>query len=292
VLTCALIGGPESGWLSLSTLSRAIGGVAFFGVFILVERRRLHPMLDLALFRSIPFIGAVTAMFAYAASAQVMASLLPLYLQNARGHATLAAGIAMLPFALAMLILPQAGRRLARYLDACRILTLGLLLVAAGNLLMAWAADGGSDLAVACAMALLGSGGGLLNGETQKAIMGTVPPQRAGLASGISTTARFTGILLGFSSLSAVLAGAMRHVLPQQACSIRELPCPLPPQLAADLAAGDIERALARYPQWATPLHQLVRHAYAAGFPVVFVSAALLASVAALIVFRCMRKAV
>jgi hypothetical protein len=48
-------------------------------------------------------------------------------------------------------------------------------------------------------MAILGSGGGLLNGETQNAIMGSVPRDRAGMASGISTTARFSGILLGFA---------------------------------------------------------------------------------------------
>ena len=58
-------------------------------------------MLDLALFRIPNFVGAVIAMFAYAASAQVMASVLPLYLQNGLGQKPLGAGVAMLPFALA-----------------------------------------------------------------------------------------------------------------------------------------------------------------------------------------------
>lgn len=59
-------------------------------------------------------------------------------------------------------------------------------------------------------MAVLSSGGGLLNGETQKAIMSVMPPERAGMASGISTTARFSGILLGFATLGAVLSSQVR----------------------------------------------------------------------------------
>ena len=60
-------------------------------------------------------------------------------------------------------------------------------------------------------MAILGTGGGLLNGETQKAIMGTVPPERAGMASGISTTSRFCGILLGFTGIGAVVASGVQR---------------------------------------------------------------------------------
>ncbi len=79
-------------------------------------------MVNLALFRLPRFIGAVLAMFAYAASAQVMAQLLPLYLQNGLGLPPLDAGLAMLPFAIAMLILPQIGRWLDRHLAAYQIL--------------------------------------------------------------------------------------------------------------------------------------------------------------------------
>ncbi|MFP3624682.1 MFS transporter, partial [Burkholderia sp. SIMBA_051] len=83
----------------------------------------------------------------------------------------------------------------AAYMDSRQILTLGLAVVACANLAMMVAARSASHAWLIVAMALLGSGGGLLNGETQKAIMGTVPRERAGMASGISTSSRFTGIL-------------------------------------------------------------------------------------------------
>ncbi len=55
-------------------------------------------------------------------------------------------------------------------------------------------------------MLVLGNGGGLLNGETQKAIMSVVPRERAGMASEISTTSALRGVLLGFAVLGGILA--------------------------------------------------------------------------------------
>ena len=152
-------------------------------------------------------------MFAYAFCTQVMASLLPLFLQNGLGRTPLEAGFAMLPFALAMLSLPFVGRRLGHTLTSRQVLVLGLAVAAAGNALTSWGAHLGGWPIVLIGMAVLGSGGGLLNGETQKAIMGTVARDRAGMASGISTTSRFSGILLGFAVLSGVLATRTRSEL-------------------------------------------------------------------------------
>ena len=287
-LTWALILGPEHGWLSVAVASRACAGVALFAMFARVESRRAYPMLDLALFRSLPFVGAIVAMFSYASSAQVMASLLPLFLQNARGESALSAGAGMMPFALAMLLLPQLGRKLAKHLDSRQILTLGLSVVACGNLAMMLAARSAHEGWLIVAMALLGSGGGLLNGETQKAIMGTVPRDRAGMASGISTTARFTGILLGFSGLGAVLAEGVRSALSMQ---MSQMHVPLVPGFAESVMAGDFARAFTLYPAALTDmLIQIARSSYGTGFSQAFGAAAMVAAGSAFVVWLSMRN--
>ena len=139
-------------------------------------------------------------------------------------------------------------------------------------------------------MALLGSGGGLLNGETTKAIMGTVPRHRAGMASGISTTARFSGILLGFASLGAVLASAVRSAI--QAGMLRA-GIPLQAGFADDVVAGDLERAKALYPHaLGETLVSLAHDSYGQGFSNAFLAAAVLALLASLAVGVLMRGAV
>ncbi|MDR3397848.1 MAG: MFS transporter [Pandoraea sp.] len=301
-VTWALIAGPAAGWTSPGIVLRLAGGALLFAVFARVERSREHPMLDLSLFRSWPFAGATLAMFSYAACAQVMASLLPQFLQNARAESVLGAGIAMLPFALAMLLLPQIGKRLASHLPSHRILVIGLALTGLGNVAMAYVSSRGlahSALPLMIAMFVLGSGGGLLNGETQKAIMGTIARDRAGMASGISTTFRFSGILLGYTALGAMLsAGVHRSVaahLPSvvgasTAGGAGELATRL--DFADAISAGDFSQALHLYP--ATLAHALLdagRNAYASGFSGAFLAAGVFAVLCALAVHLSMGRA-
>lgn len=298
-VTWALIAAPAAGWTRPDTLLRLAAGIGLFAIFARVERSRRHPMLDLSLFRSWPFAGATLAMFSYAACAQVMASLLPQFLQNARGDSVLGAGIAMLPFATAMLLLPQIGKRLASHLPSHRILVIGLLLTGLGNAAMAYVSlqDPAHSLwPLMIAMFVLGSGGGLLNGETQKAIMGTIARDRAGMASGISTTFRFSGILLGYTALGAVLsAGVHRSVATHVPALVGDAHGDLATRLdfADAISAGDFTQALHLYP---APLGQVLldagRHAYASGFSGTFLAAAVFAVLCALAVHLSMGRAI
>lgn len=207
-LVWGLINAQAQGWDSAATLAGFALGIGAFVGFIVAERVQRHAMLNLGLFRDPKFIGAVWAMFAYAATAQVMASLLPVFLQNGAGFSVATAGFAMLPFALAMLVFPYVGARLGRRRSSAAILALGLATVAVGNMVAGWGAYSQLWPLFLFGIFVTGSGAGLLNGETQKAIMMAIPPDEAGVASGIGTTARFSGILIGFTALNTVLAFA------------------------------------------------------------------------------------
>lgn len=211
-LTWWLISGQTQGWVSPTALAGLAMGVLCMTAFVIVERAQTQPMLNLALFKSPPFVGAVWAMFAYAATAQVMASLLPIFLQQGGGLSAISTGLAMLPFAAAMLIFPYLGARLGRSLTSPAILTLGLSVVALGNTIAATGVMTGNWVILLPGLFIVGSGAGLLNGETQKAIMITLPRDQTGIASGISTTSRFSGILIGFAALNAAVATAQSIV--------------------------------------------------------------------------------
>ena len=158
-ITSALIHGQEQGWTAAGTLARFAGGLAALALFVFAETRHREPMLDLTLFKQRRFVGAIVAMFAYAGCAQVMASLLPLLLQNGFALTALQAGGAMLAFALAMLVFPQVGRRLGAWIAGYQILALGLGVVAIGNLLAATGAYGASLPLLFSGMFVLGAGG-------------------------------------------------------------------------------------------------------------------------------------
>jgi len=74
-------------------------------------------MIDLSIFRDPTVAGAAVAMLGYAAAAQVMMTILPLYLQDAFVLSPAIAGLAMIPFASPLLIGPSVA---AGSLGACR----------------------------------------------------------------------------------------------------------------------------------------------------------------------------
>jgi hypothetical protein len=123
-------------------------------------------------------------------------------------------------------------------------------------------------------------GGGLLNGDTQKAVMGSIPRDRAGMASGISTTARFSGILLGFATLSAVLATFAATTRTAGVCAVAARACAPALRFANLVFAGDEAGAVALLPSaLAAQALQLAHRGYAAGFAAALLVAVLLVAV-------------
>jgi len=189
-----------------------------------------------------------------------------------------------------MLVTPYIGRRIGRYLTSSQVLVLGLGIVGIGNAVAGWGAYLGVGPVVMIGMLVLGSGGGLLNGETQKAIMSSVPRDRAGMASGISTTSRFSGILLGFAVLSGVVATVTRGWLTNATCGDGGGACNDAHRFADAVVAGDLPKALAGVAASAQEQATGVAHlAYSGGFAAALLVAAVIAGLSAVIVGALMR---
>jgi hypothetical protein len=96
---------------------------------------------------------------------------------------------------------------------------------------------------IALGMIVTGLGAGVLNGDTQKAIMACVPTNRTGMASGISTTTRFTAIVTSVGVLGAVLATRTHAALDAHAASLADPKAVLDAGFLSRLLAGDLAHA-------------------------------------------------
>jgi EmrB/QacA subfamily drug resistance transporter len=263
----ALIATQSDGWHSWATRGRFAACALLFLAFIQVERTRHHAMIDLALFRQPRFVAAVLAMFGYAACAQVMMTFLPLYLQNAFGLSAIAAGMGMLPFAISMIIGPYIGTVLSARLSSAALLAIGLSIIGAGNLLTAFVASHAHYGLVAIGMIVTGCGAGVLNGDTQKAIMACVPPNRTGMASGISTTTRFTAIVTSVGVLGAVLAARTQSALGVRLAADPAAAGQVDASFMSRVLAGDLSHATAQLsPATQEVLADAARSSFASGF--------------------------
>lgn len=289
----ALIGANHAGWGSFSTLAKLAIGVVLLGAFIFAERAQRRPMVDLSLFRRSTVVGAAVAMLGFAVSAQAMLTFLPLSLQDMFGASPMLAGLGMMPFAVLMFLCPRLAGVLATRISGRAILGLGLGVAAVGDGLIAAAILAGQAYwVVAIGMAVAGSGAGLLNGETTKVQISVVPTNRAGMASGITGTTRFVGLVSGITGLGAVLAGTATQ-------SLRALGQPLSAgrfdawhPLILKLVSGDAGDALSMVPpDLRGRMAEAMQASMSLGFAVTFAAAAMVAAICGILTVLLIRAA-
>jgi EmrB/QacA subfamily drug resistance transporter len=292
LLIWALIDGNSIGWGTPTILWRFAAATGLLIAFVVVEVRQARPMVDLALFAQPTFLGSAFAMLGYAGGAQVMIFYLPMYLQNAYGFAPAKAGLAMIPFALPMFLTPRLGGHLAKSYSGRALLTFGLMTTLLGNLLLyGFAHTGRSYPVFLIGMLVAGVGAGLLNSETAKVMQGAVPAQRAGMASGLASTTRFVGLLLGVAGLGAVLAKVVSRQFVSAGVALG-----LEPGFAAhaakQVASGDLSGVLTDVPaRLQTQVHAAGWAAFAGGFAAASLVAAAVAALTGVLTCILVRSA-
>jgi hypothetical protein len=167
----------------------------------------------------------------------------------------------------------------------------GLTLVGSGNLLSAWAVSSGGYLPFALAIAVTGAGAGLLNGDTQKNIMACVPRERTGMASGMSTTMRFSAIVLAIGVFGALLSSHTELLLRTSLTAQGAQWLGQTQGIASRVVAGDMTAAMGLLPETArTVVEPLARQAFVGGFSLLLWVAGVLALLGALVVGTLMRN--
>ena len=281
--TLALIEGNRRGWTDPWILGEGVGAVILFALFILVERSQVRPMLDLSYFRKPTYIGANLAQFSFSAGMLTMLTFIPIFLQSGLGHASASAGLMMLPTVVPMFVVPRIVTHfLAHRFSGRDLLTAGLSLVCLGLFALALAVRDVAYGPMIGGMVIVGVGAGLLNGETTKVGMAVIPRERSGMASGISGTVRFTGLVVGIAALGAILydrvAVSVANALPKVSAADQAT-------LVHDITAGNLSGAtLAGYD--ASSLRELAVASFASGYRALFLAGALFTLVSAVLASR------
>ena len=205
-LVYAIIQAPERGWTSSASLVNFAVGTVIAILFVGWEMRRDEPMLDMSLFRNRSFSAGSLALallfFAMAGTVFLQAQ----YLQFVLDYTPLAAGFALVPAAIGMLLGTGAGAHLAQMHGGRIAVTAGTLIATAGVAVQAAFVDGGSYLPTGVGLLLFGLGAGIAMPPATEMIMATLPPARAGVGSAVNDTVREFGGALGVAVIGSVAA--------------------------------------------------------------------------------------
>ena len=201
-----LTAGPTVGWTSPRVLAGLIVGAACLLALVPAERRVRMPMLKLSLFASRQFTAINVATVVFYGALAAAGYLLVLHCELTLGYSATEAGAILIPSSVVFLVLSPVIGAVVPRIGARRLMTAGMLAVAAGFLWLAYAPAGNYATAILPGVLLWGLGLGVTVTPLTAAVLAAVTDTDLGEASAISDVAsRLGGAVM--TALVPVLIG-------------------------------------------------------------------------------------
>ena len=248
--------------------------------FVIRQLRAQQPLLDVRLFANRTVSGALAVFLLSAAALGGVYSLFTQYLQQVQGLSPMQAGLSILPAAAVLIVVSTLSPMLARRFRPGNVIAVGLLTQVVGYVLFAQL-DAGTGLALVIASFVVTYPGVAPSmALTTDLVVSSVPPEKAGGASGLATTVNDLGISLGVAVIGSIGIAAYRSQISDS------LPDGLPPEAAAAAETG-IDGAIATAGQLpgdvGEALTTAAQQAFTSGLNAAGITSAIIAALAALI---------
>ncbi|MDH6124550.1 MFS transporter [Kitasatospora sp. GP82] len=223
MLLYPLTQGRESGWPVWGFVSMALS-LPMLLLFVVYERAKTRrdgsPLVELALFRVKSFAGGIGVQLFFGVVCGIFFLVWTLYMQLGLGWSALRAGLTGVPFSIAVSVaagvsvqklVPRFGRK---------VLQAGALVMAAGTLLYLAEAEhfgtGIQSWQMALPLVVMGAGMGLIVAPLTDAVLGEVPREHSGSASGLINTTGQLGTALGLGLSSVTFFTVVDGAAPTQ----------------------------------------------------------------------------
>lgn len=203
--------GHAWGWRSPAILGLLAIAVLLLGLFLFVEKRIPHPMLDLSLFRHRIFTASTASAVMNYICIYAILFLLPFYLLQGRNLSPSQAGLLLTAQPLVMAIVSPFSGTLSDRIGSRLLTTLAMVILAGGLLLLSRLGPQTPPGYLVMALCITGLGFGMFASPNNSALMGAAPRHRQGIAAGVLATARNVGMVLGVGIAGAIFTTILAH---------------------------------------------------------------------------------
>ena len=201
-------GGRDYSWTSPLILSMALAGVLFAALFVSVELRAPHPIVDLALFRNSIVSIALSTAFLTSAAMFGATLFIPLFAQSVLGGSATESGQILMPLTLSLLLTAIiAGQGITRTGHYRPFAIAGAAVSTVGVLLLTRMDPSTSYLVLVRNVAIVGVGLGAAMPVFNLAVQNAVEARVVGVATSMVQFVRSIGGALGIAVFGSVLAG-------------------------------------------------------------------------------------
>jgi EmrB/QacA subfamily drug resistance transporter len=195
---------PHTGWRDPKVIQTMMLSGAAFAVFVFVELRVKTPILSFSLFGNRLFSASMLSLFFITLTQSAISFLMPFYLQNILHFSPSQMGWIMIANSVVIVMIAPIAGWLSDRMGSRLLCTVGSALIVIAQYFIASLGVDASIPRIIFPLVLTGLGWAIFNSPNQSAILGAVPRDKVGTASGMTTTAARTGGAMGVA-LSATL---------------------------------------------------------------------------------------
>jgi len=268
--------------IALLPFAAILLGIAFGVLFCLRQLKLDEPLVDLSLFGNRAFSTALAINIIGFSTSFASFLFIAQYFQLVLGLSTVEAGIWSAPSGLGFVVSSLITARLTRIAGIPVVMALGLFVGGLSFLLLGYAGAERSLALMVISGLLLALGYGPAVTLTTDIIIGSVPPERAGVASGMAETSTELGGALGIATVGSLINFLYRRAMDAGTLADGSTI----PLLARETLAGAQTIANGLTKADGTLLLETARTAFSGGFVVAALISAVGAGCAALVALR------
>ncbi|ABS56532.1 major facilitator superfamily MFS_1 [Methanoregula boonei 6A8] len=194
---------PPVNMTSLSAY--AVFTLAALAAFVLRERSARNPLMDLSLFSDRRFVLPSASLVLYFVATFILIIILPFYFEGVMGWKPLQVGLVAFVMPVAMIVSAPVFGRTYDKRPSKNYPAIGVLGMGGGFFLCGYGFATQSVLVIVIALILAGLFRSIFQGPNTIEIMGSLPAEKAGIASSLLVILQDLGILLGISAGSILL---------------------------------------------------------------------------------------
>jgi EmrB/QacA subfamily drug resistance transporter len=211
VLVYGIIEAGVKGWGDSAVLAYLGIGILILAIFALWEKKAAHPMLPLKFFKNMSFsvAGFAVALTAFALAGSLF--FVSQYFQSVQGYSPVGSAIRTAPLAFIIFPMSIMSARIAGKIGTKMAVSTGIFLIGVGLFYLSQVVEVDTPyLPFFVGLAILGVGMGMTSAPATHSIIGSVPVNRAGVASAMNNTTRQLGQALGVAVLGSLMNSVYR----------------------------------------------------------------------------------
>lgn len=210
-LFVALGQGQQVGFTQPIILSGFLIAIIAFIAFIMVEKKRENPLLQLQIFENKLFSLSIFCAFISFVAIFCSNIIQPFYLQDVMKFSPAFTGLILMTYPLILSVVAPISGHLSDKIGSEILTFIGLLVTSLGLLLMSTLNEHSSIISMVLFIAAMSIGNGLFQSPNTSLIMSTVPRDKLGIAGSINALVRNLGMVCGIALSTTLLYNGMSY---------------------------------------------------------------------------------